>query len=309
MALLSSEILERQFGPTELEVVSQSDTQRVIRTKLKSSGQVLEESKVRFLAEGRKAFPAIHQEIAGGQSMGKAFKEAGVDFIRETIKTAKNDAGETEVNVRALVGPARLAYADILETYAPEVVWPEVLIIDNYDSFTYNLYQQIAALGHLVKVVKHDQIIVRDIKKLVLSHIVISPGPKRPEDSGVSLAAIKELNGSLPILGVCLGMQCIGEVFGAHTVPAPRIMHGKTDEIFHTADGLFAGVPDPFTGARYHSLVVDMVPHGFLKTAWSKDGSLMGFEHESLPVYGVQFHPESFMTEHGETIMRNFLNV
>ncbi|MEK7594543.1 MAG: aminodeoxychorismate/anthranilate synthase component II [Patescibacteria group bacterium] len=182
-----------------------------------------------------------------------------------------------------------------------------VLIIDNYDSFTYNLYQQVATLGHEVEVRKHDEIDIEDIKTMEPSHIIISPGPKRPTDSGISLAVIKHFYKSIPILGVCLGHQCIGEVFGSKTVAAPSIMHGKTDRIHHTQSGLFLGIENPFTAARYHSLVMETIPDGFSRTAWSEDGSIMALQHDQHPLYGVQFHPESFMTNVGDAIMENFL--
>jgi anthranilate synthase/aminodeoxychorismate synthase-like glutamine amidotransferase len=182
-----------------------------------------------------------------------------------------------------------------------------ILIIDNYDSFTYNLYQQITGLGHETTVVKNDAISLDEIAAMRPSQIVISPGPGRPSDGGISREVIKRFYKTTPILGVCLGMQCVGEVFGRQTVEAPRIMHGKTDDIQHSGTGLFDGVPDPFTAARYHSLVVDELPDGFNRSAWSSDGSLMAFQHDQYPLFGVQFHPESFLTEHGELIMRNFL--
>jgi anthranilate synthase/aminodeoxychorismate synthase-like glutamine amidotransferase len=182
-----------------------------------------------------------------------------------------------------------------------------ILIIDNYDSFTYNLYQQIAAMGHTVKVVKHDAITVAQIIAMQPTHIVISPGPKRPRDSGISNEVIRQFYKTIPILGVCLGHQCIGEIFGSHTVEAPVIVHGKAGAIQHTKTGLFKGLPDPFMAARYNSLVLDTVPNEFRRTAWSGDGSIMAIQHEQYQLYGVQFHPESFMTPLGDVIMRNFL--
>ncbi len=181
-----------------------------------------------------------------------------------------------------------------------------ILLIDNYDSFTYNLYQQIARLGYDVTVVKHDQVTVHEIKKLAPSHIVISPGPKTPHDSGVSLDVIREFYRTMPILGVCLGHQCIGEVFGVRTVPAKQIIHGKRDTIYHTGEGLFKNIVNPFPAARYHSLMIEKLPENFVLTAWTEDKTIMGIAHETLPVFGVQFHPESFMTEYGDTLMRNF---
>jgi anthranilate synthase/aminodeoxychorismate synthase-like glutamine amidotransferase len=183
-----------------------------------------------------------------------------------------------------------------------------VLLIDNYDSFTYNLYQQVSNLGSRVKVVKNDAISLDEIERLAPDRIIISAGPGRPESSGISRQIIKHFYKTVPILGVCLGQQCIGEVFGSNTVAAARIMHGKADQINHNGQGVFAGLPSPFTAARYHSLVVDALPAGFVRTAWSDDGSLMGLQHEKYPLHGVQFHPESFLTDHGELIMRNFLS-
>ena len=182
-----------------------------------------------------------------------------------------------------------------------------ILLIDNYDSFTYNLYQQIATLGHKVIVVKHDKITMSRIKKLSPTHIVISPGPKTPLDSGMSMEVIREWYKTIPILGVCLGHQCIGEVFGAHTVPAKHIVHGKSDTITHNGKGLFSGIANQFLAARYHSLMIDKLPDNFTLSAWSNDGTIMAMQHNDYPVFGIQFHPESFMTEYGETIIRNFL--
>ena len=182
-----------------------------------------------------------------------------------------------------------------------------ILLIDNYDSFTYNLYQQVAGLGYAVIVVKHDEITIDEIRRLAPSHIIISPGPKTPHESGISMDVIREFHATTPILGVCLGHQCLGEVFGSKTVPAKQIVHGKRGVIHHDKRGLFQGVPEPFLAARYHSLVVDTLPDNFTLTAWSDDDTIMAMQHTTYPLYGVQFHPESFMTEHGETIMRNFL--
>jgi para-aminobenzoate synthetase component 2 len=307
--ILSSDILEQQFGPTEVEILSQDDKSRTIRTKVIATGHVLEESHVVFDRAGITEFPLAHSDVLKGRSIGKAFRDRGIKFTRLEHGLNKADTG-TVINVSILVGPHKTPYAEIVETYSPAVVWPEpqaVLLIDNYDSFTYNLYQQISALGRHVRVAKHDAISLEEIRDMAPSHIVISPGPKRPEDSGISLDVIGQFHKSIPILGVCLGMQCIGAVFGSQIVQAPRIMHGKTDDVLHGESGLFAGVPNPFTAARYHSLIIETLPGGFQKTAWSQDGSLMAIQHDKYPVCGVQFHPESFMTEHGETIMRNFL--
>lgn len=182
-----------------------------------------------------------------------------------------------------------------------------VLIIDNYDSFTYNLYQQIARLGYEVVVKKHDEVDIAQIETLGPSHIIISAGPKRPKDSGVSLQVIKNFYTRTPILGVCLGHQCIGEVFGSTTVNAPVIVHGKTDAIRHEGQKIFKGVPNPLIAARYNSLVIDKVPDEFMLLARSDDNTIQAIAHKKYPVYGVQFHPESFMTEQGDVLMRNFL--
>jgi anthranilate synthase component 2 len=188
-------------------------------------------------------------------------------------------------------------------------VWQMILIIDNYDSFTYNLYQQIAWLSkNEVRVVQHDSITLREIKLLNPTHIVISPGPKTPKDSGISMSAIKEFYKTTPILGVCLGHQCIGEIFGSQTVHASVIMHGKTDAIHHNKHGLFKNVPNPFIVARYNSLVVDKLPDGFTLTAWSDDGTIMAMQHKRYPLFGVQFHSESFMTIGGDKLMKEFLS-
>ena len=182
-----------------------------------------------------------------------------------------------------------------------------ILLIDNYDSFTYNLYQQIASLGYDVHVSKHDEITLDEIREMSPTHIVISPGPKAPSDSGISMDAIRKFYKTTPILGVCLGHQCIGEVFGSHTITAKEIVHGKSDSIIHASQGIFVGVSSPFMAARYHSLMIDQVPENFSLIAWSDDKTIMGIQHDDYPLFGVQFHPESFMTEYGDTIMRNFL--
>jgi len=183
-----------------------------------------------------------------------------------------------------------------------------ILIIDNYDSFTYNLAQQIQTLGHEVRVVTHDTVTVQDIEKLQPQKIIISPGPKDPDSSGVSLAVIEHFYTRLPILGVCLGHQCIGQLFGAKVIHAPEVVHGATSDVHHTGTGLFDGVPQPFRAARYHSLAIDRVPDGFELAAWTPDKTIMGIRHTKHPLYGIQFHPESFMTEAGDTLMRNFLH-
>jgi len=183
-----------------------------------------------------------------------------------------------------------------------------ILLIDNYDSFTFNLYQQLESLGAETRVVAHDKITIGAIKRLRPSKIVISPGPKRPRDSGISNHAIKHFYTRVPILGVCLGHECIGELFGAKVVHAQRILHGKTSKIYHRQRGLFKSVSRSFDAARYHSLVIDSVPEGFTLEAWDSRREIMAIRHKLYPLHGIQFHPESFMTSEGDGIIRNFLN-
>ncbi|MCX7033796.1 MAG: aminodeoxychorismate/anthranilate synthase component II [Arenimonas sp.] len=190
-----------------------------------------------------------------------------------------------------------------------------LLMIDNYDSFTYNLVQYFGELGEDVKVVRNDALTVAQIAALKPDHIVISPGPCTPNEAGVSLEVLEKLSGVVPILGVCLGHQSLGQAFGGEVVRARTIMHGKTSPIRHTGVGVFAGLPDPFEATRYHSLVVrrETLPDCLEITAWTEneDGSMdeiMGLRHRTLPVEGVQFHPESILTEHGHDMLRNFLS-
>jgi anthranilate synthase component II len=189
-----------------------------------------------------------------------------------------------------------------------------LLMIDNYDSFTYNLVQYLGELGEDVRVARNDQITPAEIAELHPARIVISPGPCTPNEAGVSLAAIERFAGQIPILGVCLGHQSIGQAFGGRIVRAGRVMHGKTSAVHHRGQGVFAGLPNPFTVVRYHSLVIDKasVPECLEITAWTEtpDGErdeIMGVRHRTLPVEGVQFHPESILTEHGHALLRNFL--
>ena len=184
-----------------------------------------------------------------------------------------------------------------------------LLMIDNYDSFTYNLVQYLGELGEDVRVVRNDQITVPEIEKLKPDHIVISPGPCTPNEAGVSVEAIQKLGGRIPILGVCLGHQSIGQAYGGKIVRARRLMHGKTSMIRHENKGVFAGLPNPFEATRYHSLVIDpdSVPGELEVTARTDDGEIMGVRHKTLPVEGVQFHPESILTQHGHDMLRNFL--
>jgi len=184
-----------------------------------------------------------------------------------------------------------------------------LLMIDNYDSFTYNLVQYLAELGEEVKVVRNDEIGIEEIDILKPKFIVISPGPCTPKEAGISPAVIENFKGKIPILGVCLGHQTIGQVFGGKIVHAKTIMHGKTSEIYHTDQGVFSGLSTPFIATRYHSLVIEKVscPDCLEITAWTDDGEIMGVRHKSLPIEGVQFHPESILTEHGHDLLKNFL--
>jgi anthranilate synthase/aminodeoxychorismate synthase-like glutamine amidotransferase len=184
-----------------------------------------------------------------------------------------------------------------------------VLVIDNYDSFTYNLVQYLAELGEEVKVVRNDEASVDELYRLGPTRIVISPGPCTPNEAGVSLEVVSKLAGKVPILGVCLGHQSIGQAFGGKVVRAREVVHGKTSRIFHDERGLFAGLPNPFEATRYHSLVVarDGLPDCLEVTAKTWDEEIMGLRHKSLPVEGLQFHPESFLTTVGKDLLRNFL--
>jgi anthranilate synthase/aminodeoxychorismate synthase-like glutamine amidotransferase len=185
---------------------------------------------------------------------------------------------------------------------------PMIAVIDNYDSFTYNLVQYLGELGAEVRVFRNDAITPDELDALGPSHIVISPGPGSPADAGVSNRVIRELGPERPILGVCLGHQCIGEVFGGRVVRAPRLVHGKTSPIYHGSKGLFLGLPSPFDATRYHSLIVaEPVPEELEVTAFTTDGEVMGLRHRRYPIYGVQFHPESILTVNGKQILRNFL--
>jgi anthranilate synthase/aminodeoxychorismate synthase-like glutamine amidotransferase len=181
-----------------------------------------------------------------------------------------------------------------------------ILLIDNYDSFTYNLYQLIGSLGFDVIVKKHDEITVEDVRVLRPEKIVISPGPKRPEDSGISMDVISHFYKTVPILGVCLGHQCIGQLFGVKVIHAKEVLHGKTSEISHDGKGIFEGIKNPFSVARYHSLAIEKVPEEFDLRAWADDKEIMAIQHKKYPLYGIQFHPESFMTEQGDLLMKNF---
>lgn len=189
-----------------------------------------------------------------------------------------------------------------------------LLMIDNYDSFTYNLVQYLGELGVEVSVYRNDQIGLPEIEAMAPEYIVISPGPCTPDQAGISVEVVRRLSGRIPILGVCLGHQCIGQAFGGHIVHARQIMHGKTSKIYHNGQGIFRGLQDGFEATRYHSLVVDktFVPECLEVTAWTltetgQFDEIMGLRHKALAVRGVQFHPESILTEHGHDLLRNFL--
>jgi anthranilate synthase/aminodeoxychorismate synthase-like glutamine amidotransferase len=184
-----------------------------------------------------------------------------------------------------------------------------LLVIDNYDSFTYNLVQYLGELGQEIRVVRNDEIAATDIAGIAPSHIVISPGPCTPNEAGISLDTIRQYAGKIPILGVCLGHQSIGQAFGGKVVRAGRVMHGKTSPILHEGQGVFAGLPSPFEATRYHSLLVERasLPDCLEITARTAENEIMGLRHKTLPVEGVQFHPESFLTTVGKDLLRNFL--
>ena len=189
-----------------------------------------------------------------------------------------------------------------------------LLMIDNYDSFTYNVVQYLGELGADVRVVRNDEIAVSDIATLAPDNIVISPGPCTPNEAGISMAVIKAYAGKLPLLGICLGHQCIGQVFGGKVVRARKVMHGKTSPIHHRGEGVFRGLSQPFEATRYHSLVVekDSLPDCLEITAWTQTEAgavdeIMGLRHRELAIEGVQFHPESILTAHGHDLLRNFL--
>jgi anthranilate synthase/aminodeoxychorismate synthase-like glutamine amidotransferase len=181
-------------------------------------------------------------------------------------------------------------------------------LIDNYDSFTYNLVQYFGELGAEIKVVRNDQVSLEELIGLAPAQLVISPGPGDPGDGGISNDAIRHFTGQVPVLGVCLGHQCLGAVYGGRVDRGPRLMHGKTSRIFHHGTGLFEGVPSPFEATRYHSLVVyEPVPAELEVTAFTAEGEVMGLQHRQHRTFGVQFHPESILTQHGKLILKNFL--
>jgi len=184
-----------------------------------------------------------------------------------------------------------------------------LLIIDNYDSFTYNLVQYFGEMGVEMKVVRNDAVDVEDVRRMAPERICVSPGPCTPNEAGISCAVVESFGSSIPILGVCLGHQSIGQVYGGEVVRAERLMHGKTSMIHHRGDGLFAGMSEPFEATRYHSLIVrrETLPECLEITAWTDEGEIMGLRHREFPVHGVQFHPESILTREGKQLLRNFL--
>ena len=186
-----------------------------------------------------------------------------------------------------------------------------ILMIDNYDSFTYNLVQYLGSLGAEVVVKRNDEITLEEVKEIDPEGIVISPGPCTPKEAGISVPLIKKYYKDYPILGVCLGHQSIGYAFGGKIVRAKRLMHGKISQIYHTGEGVFEGIPSPFSAVRYHSLVIEResLPEVLKITAWSEDDEIMGIQHKEYPVFGVQFHPESVLSEHGMDILKNFLKI
>ena len=187
----------------------------------------------------------------------------------------------------------------------------KLLMIDNYDSFTYNLVQYFGELGATIDVFRNDEITIGRIEAIAPTHLVVSPGPCSPAEAGISVAAIQHFAGKLPVLGVCLGHQSIGAAFGGRIIRAQQLMHGKTSVIHTTQQGVFAGLPQAYTVNRYHSLAIDRdtLPAELEVTAWTEDGEIMGVRHRSLPVEGVQFHPESILTEHGHALLKNFLHI
>jgi anthranilate synthase/aminodeoxychorismate synthase-like glutamine amidotransferase len=184
-----------------------------------------------------------------------------------------------------------------------------ILVIDNYDSFTYNLVQYLGELGAEINVVRNDEVDLAEIRQWNPERIVISPGPGDPDDGGISNEVIREFGPTTPVLGVCLGHQCIGHVYGGVVTRAPRLMHGKTSPVYHNGGGIFNGVPSPFNATRYHSLIVEEpLPESLQVIAFTSEGEVMGLKHKEYPVVGVQFHPESILTDHGQRILDNFLH-
>ncbi|EJL39059.1 glutamine amidotransferase [Brevibacillus agri] len=184
-----------------------------------------------------------------------------------------------------------------------------ILMIDNYDSFTYNLVQYVGELGEELQVYRNDKITLAEIERLAPDYLMVSPGPCTPNEAGISMEAISHFAGKIPILGVCLGHQSIGQVFGAKVIRAERLMHGKTSPVFHDGKTIFRDIPSPFTAARYHSLIVEeaSIPRELEITARTAEGEIMAIRHREYPIEGVQFHPESIITEHGKQLLQNFL--
>ncbi len=185
-----------------------------------------------------------------------------------------------------------------------------ILLIDNYDSFVHNLARQFRLLGHATEVVRNDALTIDEVRQLDPKAIILSPGPSRPEEAGISLDLVKAMQDEVPLLGVCLGHQVIGQAFGASIVEAPQIMHGQTSEVSHLGEGLFAGLVPQLVVCRYHSLVIDPLSIDrteLIATAWTVDGSVMALRHSNKPIYGVQFHPEAILTESGPALLKNFL--
>jgi len=184
-----------------------------------------------------------------------------------------------------------------------------ILVIDNYDSFTYNLVQYLGEMGIQIEVARNDELTVEEILKKKPDHLVISPGPCSPKEAGISVEIIKKIGGEIPILGVCLGHQSIGYAYGGDIIRAKKLMHGKTSQISHDGKGVFKGMPNPFKATRYHSLAIkkETLPDCLVVTSESEEGEIMGVRHKSLPVEGVQFHPESILTESGRVLLRNFV--
>ncbi len=184
------------------------------------------------------------------------------------------------------------------------------ILIDNYDSFTYNLYHYMAELGAEMEVFRNDEKTVAEIKAMKPEGIILSPGPKTPDDAGICLEVVETLAGDIPILGVCLGHQAIGQAFGGKVVRAPELMHGKTSEILHDGSGVFAGLPSPFVATRYHSLTLEpeTFPDALTVTARTADGVIMALQHPDMALFGVQFHPESILSEHGHALLQNFID-
>jgi anthranilate synthase/aminodeoxychorismate synthase-like glutamine amidotransferase len=203
-------------------------------------------------------------------------------------------------------GPSRVSRNVEKEQKQEELLM--ILVIDNYDSFTYNLVQYLGDLGAELAVYRNDAVTPDEVRKLAPSHIVISPGPGTPEDGGISLDLIRKFHAMTPILGVCLGHQCIAAAFGGRVDRAPRLMHGKTSMVHHDQRGILAGVPTPFSAMRYHSLIVDSpLPDCLESVAYTEEGEMMALRHRTAPLTGLQFHPESILTEHGKQILNNFV--